>query len=128
MTTKVQPELLASPPIFTKEYTSSEQTITTAGALTLAHSLGAMPKIVQVRLKCQTAENNYSVGDEVMIDFFGGYQSGNTGQALSIVPDATNLNIRYGGATNVFAVPSKTTGIIANLTNTSWKMIVRAVA
>lgn len=112
----------------TKSYTSSNQTITAAGLLTLAHSLGAMPVIVQVRLKCLTAELNYSIGDEVMIDFFGGYQGGNTGQCLSVVPDATNLNIRYGGAANVFAVPNKTTGILANITNANWAAIFRAFA
>lgn len=116
----------ANTPAFTKSYTSANQTITAAGTLTLAHGLGGMPTMIQVRLKCLTAELGYSVGDEVMIDFFGGYQGGNTGQALSIVPDATNLNIRYGGAANVFGLPNKATGIIANATNASWAMIVRA--
>lgn len=119
---------LATPPAFTKSYTSPNQTITAAGALTLAHGMGVMPALVQARLKCLTAELGYSIGDEVMVDFFGGYQGGNTGQALSVVPDATNLNIRYGGAANVFGLPNKTTGIIANATNANWAMIVRAWA
>lgn len=111
-------------PAFTKSYTSPNQTITAAGALTLAHSLGAMPALVQTRLKCLTAEINYSVGDEVIIDNWGG----NTGQCLTIVPDATNLNVRYGGDANVFALPNKTTGIITNITNANWAAIFKAWA
>lgn len=118
----------AATPAFTKSYSSGNQAITAAGALTLAHGMGAMPALIQTRLKCLTAENGYSIGDEVIIDNWGGYQAGNTGQCLTIVPDATNLNIRYGGAANVFAIPNKGTGIIANITNANWAAIFRAWA
>ena len=50
-----------------KEFTSTEQTITAAGALIVAHDLPTLPSLVQVRLICKTAEFNYSIGDEIII-------------------------------------------------------------
>lgn len=111
-------------PQFNKAYTSSNQTITAAGSLTLAHSLGAMPTLVQVRLKCLTAEGGYSIGDEVI--FNSGDQ--NAGRGCSIVPDATNLNIRYGSAANTFNVNNKTTGASFAITNANWAAIFKAWA
>ena len=113
-------------PALTKSYTSSGQTITSAGSLVLAHGLGAMPALIQCRLKCLTGEIGYTVGDEVMTDFFASYAGGGAGQGVSIVPDSTNLNIRFGSTTTVFALPNKTTGTIANATNANWQLIVRA--
>lgn len=115
---------LAPAPEITASFTSAEQTITAAGPLTLAHSLSAAPVFVQVRLKCTTAEFNYSVGDEIIANSH--MQSSGTGRGVSVVPDATNLNIRYGSFANTFSVLNKTTGAEGNITNASWKMIVRA--
>lgn len=111
-------------PQFNKAYTSANQTITAAGTLTLAHGIGAMPALVQVRLKCTTAEFGYSIGDEVI--FNSGDQNANRG--CSIVPDATNLTIRYGSAANTFNVNNKTTGASAAITNASWVAIFKAWA
>lgn len=100
-------------------YFSGDQTITSAGSLTLAHGLGVRPRRFWVELKNSTAEGNYSVGDIVAVaptEFFGANQGG-----ASIVPDATNLNIRYASAGNVWDVPNKTTGAALSITNASWR-------
>lgn len=115
---------VAQTPQFNKAYTSANQTITAAGTLTLAHGLGAMPTLIQVRLKCTSAEFGYSIGDEVI--FNSGDQNANRG--VAIVPDATNITIRYGSAANTFNVNNKTTGASAAITNASWAMIVKAWA
>jgi len=46
-------------PAFTAAYTSPDQTMVLAGALTLAHGLGGKPELVQLRLKCTTADIGY---------------------------------------------------------------------
>lgn len=114
----------ANTPAFTKSFTSSNQTITAAGTLSLAHGLGVMPSLVQVRLKCTSAEGNFSVGDEVI--FNSGDQNAHRGCA--IVPDATNLVIRYGSDANTFNVNNKTTGASFAITNASWVAIFKAWA
>ena len=101
-------------------------TLTAAGSLTLAHGLGAKPKRYAAFLQCTTAENGYSIGDEVAVNpSFNAEGSGSRG--LSMVPDATNINIRFGSqGTNTFMVFHKTTGASSGATNTSWRLVVRA--
>ena len=106
-------------------FESAEQTITSAGSLTLAHGLGVEPKLVSVILVCQTAEFGYSVGDKVFVPWQESYTL-NSG--VSIVGDATNLNIRYGSYVNVFIVVHKTTGAATGITVANWKAIFRAWA
>lgn len=103
-------------------YTSSQQTITTAGSLTLAHSQGTRPKHVHAYLVCQTAELNYTAGDVYILAY--GNQGNN--QGMSIVADATNLVIRFGSAASVFSVINKTTGASSNITNANWKVVFEA--
>ena len=115
-------------PAFTKSFVSAEQTITAAGPLTIAHSLAEMPKIVQPRLINKTAELGYSIGDEVVINPAGNPLGGAVARGLSIVPDATNLNIRFGSDASTFSIINKTTGAQGNVVNANWKLIVRAYA
>jgi len=109
---------------FSKSFISSEQTITSAGALTIAHSLGASPSLVQIRIICKTAELGYSIDDEAIINTAGDTSTVN--RAMSVVPDSTNINIRYGSDAKPVYVVNKTTGGSGGVTNASWKLIVRA--
>src|SRR5690606_31200663 len=52
---------------FTKSFTSPEQTITSAGALTIAHGLGVQPTLVAAKLVCTSADNGYAEDDEIVI-------------------------------------------------------------
>lgn len=112
---------------FTRAYQSSEQTITSGGLLTLAHGLGAVPKLITGRVKCLTAEAGYAVGDQVAVALPIG--SSETGTRLnSVMADATNISIRLTSYATVFAVGHKTTGAAAFLTNSRWALIVEAFA
>lgn len=118
---EVQVDGVALP--ITRSYTSADQTITTAGTLTLAHGFTAgSPRLVQLRLKCLTAEHGYSIGDQVLVAEGG--LPGNRGAA--VVLDATNIVIRFGSDANVFNVNDKATGASAAATNANWALIVRA--
>ena len=108
---------------FSASYTSPQQTITAAGALTLAHGLGAKPTLLMCSIICLVASNNYSLSDELLIDIGS---DGGTNQGLSIVVDATNINIRFGSSATTILALDKTTGAGVNLTNSSWNLIVRA--
>lgn len=110
---------------FTKSYVSADQTITTAGALTLAHSLGAVPTLLKFFLVCQTGELNYSAGDVIVVDTQIDPTNA-VGRGISAKIDSTNITIRYGSTANVFMGLNATTGNIAPLTNANWKFRVRA--
>ncbi|MGH6879270.1 hypothetical protein [Hypericibacter sp.] len=101
-------------------YDSGEQTITAAGALTLAHGLGAKPQLRDVFLRCKTAEGGYSIGDEVV------WPTGELGTAASspsIVIDATNISVRYGSS--MFVI-NKGTGASFGITVGNWRAVFRA--
>ena len=105
---------------FTKSFQSTQQTITSAGSLTLAHGLGKKPGLLMTSLVCLTAEAGYSVGDEVFV----------SQAAQSLVPDATNINVRFGSTAGTsYSVMHKTTGVTpTGLTNANWQFVVRAWA
>jgi len=105
---------------FTKSYTSADQTITLAGLLTLAHSLGVAPKLISPRLKCTSTDAGFAVNDVVEIN------NSLNGGGQAIYSDATNIYIRFSN--NAYNLPNKTTGINAALTSANWKLIMRAWA
>ena len=110
---------------FSKEYTSPQQTITAAGSLALAHGLPVKPKLIQLSLVCATGELGYTAGDEVFLS--GGMATEATAnRGVSIVPDTTNVNVRYGSAATVFVLPHKTTGVATAATNANWRLVIRA--
>jgi hypothetical protein len=111
---------------FSVEYTSTAQTITSAGALTLAHGLGAAPKLVSFALTCVTDEAGYVTGDVIAVDFTSTSTSDNRINTAKLT--ATNVVIRYSDKTNCFVVAHATTGVGTALTNASWTLGVRAWA
>ena len=112
---------------FTKSFTSAGQTITSAGALTLAHSLGTAPVLIQIRLKCIAGggEASYTQNQEVVI----GPAGGTSGMGVSVIgSDATNLVVRFSNVANCFAIHDASSGVLTNLTNASWNVIFKAWA
>lgn len=97
-------------PAGSSSFTSSDQTITIAGSLTIAHGLAAAPKLVLAVLVNVTAEANYTTGDVVTIVL----------NPPAIRFDATNLNIRYSSSS--IQVSDKTSGLNSSITPANWKM------
>ena len=96
-------------------FTSSNQTITVAGSLTLAHGLGVSPGQVWYDLVCVTAELGYTAGQRIVAQAVTGKNG--AGPGLTIVPDATNLNVRFNNSSPVFQVCNFTSGAQVNTTN-----------
>lgn len=109
-------------------YTSPAQTITSGGALTLAHGLGAIPTLFELRLKCVNGAgaNGYALNEEVVVPFGVTSISTQDNYGVSVVPDATNLNIRYGSRAQAFILLNKATGATDTPTNTDFNAIFRA--
>jgi hypothetical protein len=105
-------------------FESAEQTIADAGSRTIAHGLSAEPKLVQAVLVCKSAEHGYSIGDKVFLNpsGFGDLVA----RGFSLVPDSTNLNVRY--AANGIGVVNKSAGTSNSVTPASWRLVLRAWA
>jgi hypothetical protein len=110
-------------------FTSSAQTITAGGSLTIAHGLSAAPTVVTAWIKCLTAGGGYSVGDEVFVVVQGASnEASSSNKGVSIVRDATNLTVRFGSSPNTFQPLKKTTGIAYNsFVNASWEIYFHAM-
>jgi hypothetical protein len=105
-------------------FTSTDQTITAGGSLTIAHGLSFTPYDIIPVLVCYTAEAGYSVNDPVP-SFLGpiDYNSVQYQGGVQVVPNATNLNVQFGAQpTTTFAVLHKTTGLPTLLTNNNWRI------
>lgn len=109
---------------FSGYFSSADQTVTAGGSLTIAHGLGRIPIFAWLVLKCATGEFGYTAGDLVFWDGMHPIGGVSAGEGVAIVPDATNLNIRYGNDIPLYAL-RKDTGAVASLTSANWKTIFR---
>ena len=107
-------------------YNSGEQTITSSGTLTLAHGLGAVPPLLSLSAICKTAEFGYSIGDIVELSVTNNSSSAADNYNLTCKKDATNVTVLFGANAGVIVCLNSTTRVATNLTNTNWKLIVRA--
>lgn len=109
---------------FTKYAQTADQTITSAGALTIAHGFGTTPLLVQPFLKNTTAEQGFSIGD-----ITPAVLPAVSNQGATITFDSTNIYVRYGSAaSNTFPLTNKTTGATTQIINTNWSFFLRAWA
>ena len=109
-------------------YDSGEQTITSGGALTLAHGLGRKPYLLHQFLRCKTADNGWAVGDEIEVTYAGSGGGFSTHRWPGFKTDGTNVSIRFGGGASAYGYVVAGTGVEANLANANWRLIVRARA
>ena len=125
----VGPLKIAGAPLpLSREWSSGEQDITSAGLLTLAHPFAAVPKLVTAELVCKTAQYGFVVGD--VIHIHGAQQSTSAidGNGVTIIAGASNIRARFGKEVDVFVV-NRMDGIVGtgiNLTNANWRMVIRA--
>ena len=113
------------PSAFTRQFVSAPQSIALNGLSTIAHGLGIQPKMVTLEYVCVTAEQGYSIGDEVYNVVYGFASVAGSYNAFCS-PDATNLLVRIG--TLGISWANKTTGAVAAMTPLKWNVIARAYA
>ena len=112
--------------IFTKTYTSGEQTISGGGTLSLTHSLGGYPEIVRVYVICKIAEYGYSIGDRLEVSIALNQSIGAAETAMSFRTTSTQILIKYGLTTTPITAIRLDTGNGIYLTNANWRLVVKA--
>lgn len=135
--TETEPRALSAADVragvaLSKMWESAPQAITAGGLLTIAHTLGVVPKLVQTWLECVTADLGYAPGDEVpMNPHLNAGASASYGQSIECT--STDILVRYGastvgGSTGAYQILNKGTGSVGVITLANWKLIVRAFA
>jgi hypothetical protein len=109
----------------TRWYDSGEQTIASSNQTTLAHGLGGQPKVIQIWLRCKTAQASYAPNDEIMIGNAAGDHA-SVQRGISIQADGTNFIFSTTSNTSVFSIVPKGGGAYVALANANWRIIIRA--
>jgi len=115
---------LKSALLFSNGFKSSNQTITAAGTLTIAHGLGANPIVANSYIECTSAENGFSVGDRLRASDLFYTQNSTQNYNYQYTTDATNIFVQFGA--NGILVKNKSTGAIVVLTDANWVLVVMA--
>ena len=102
-------------------FESAQQTITMNSNLTIAHGLGVQPKLITAALININTELGYTAGQEVEININTSSSSGTSG-GITVRPDSTNLNVRFG---NAISIHGATSGI-STINAANWKLVMRA--
>lgn len=103
-----------------KTFSSSNQTITLGGLLTLAHSLGVAPTSWEIYAVCTTTEGNWAVNDVVRLTGGADHIGSATSYGTAIYADATNVYVRTGVTGFQALIINKTTGVIFAPTAANW--------
>lgn len=104
-------------------FVSAEQTISTAGTLTIPHGLGSAPdRAPQCWLVCKTAEYGFAVGDKVSVFLFVSSSANERGAAIAV--DDTNIKVKFANTGNAFRGIRLDNGNEDALTNASWRFVV----
>lgn len=107
----------------TYAFSSTGNTITSAGLLTIAHGLGFAPTagFIVADLTCTTTDGGWAVNDTVKIELARPEFGASTSRGCMIWADSTNIYVRFGSASTVFTLLNKTTGSLFSATNANWE-------
>ena len=100
-------------------FESTEQTVTQGRSV--AHGLGAVPKLATVSFRCVSGNAGYAVDDEV--DMAQWQTQADTNESLALWKNATLIGISYQG-TPIFA--NKGGGGQTTIATNSWRLVFRA--
>lgn len=112
-------------PITKLPYDSGELAITTSGSHDLTHGLGGEPSFVTAELICKTAQAGYSAGAVVELGAFAP-ATASTIFGHSIEKSGTKLFVSFGSNSSVYYLHTRGGGATVSLTNTNWRLRVRA--
>ena len=110
--------------VFTKSFKSDKLVIGVGAGGGIPHGLGRQPDLWACYLECVEPEHGYWLGALLNIASVApdnAYQLG-----VSVVPDAVNLNYKYGTQVGVFFVLDWITQTTKIITPSKWRLIMKA--
>ena len=115
-----------------EEFISPDQTIAFNTVPSMAHGLSKKPQIIQTYLRCITTDAGYTAGEVIQIgnENWTSNAANQPHGATVYLPDDEHINVAYGdgNAGQVFVAINPSTGEITGITNSNWRMFVKAYA
>lgn len=96
-------------PMFTKEFTSANLTLSGGGLISAAHNFGVRPKLVQGFIVFLRAVQGWSIGDETLA-MLGPDRDDSLTIGNAVYWDTTTVYVRLGSSANGAQVYNKNTG------------------
>lgn len=103
-----------------RRYTSTQQSLTVGGLITLTHGLGSVPFLYTFKLVCVSDNVGYVAGDQVLLH--PGVTSTNTSTGIGVKVTSTQIIIRVGS--NGIEIVSGVTGGVSFITLANWRLVV----
>ena len=122
----VTPSAVTTAFAFSATFLSSAITVSAGGISTQAHGLGRVPSLIQKTLVCLSDEFGYVAGQHVAFD--SEYFDGTNSMGVTVIFDATNINVVFGSYTTPLILIRQDTGVACRLTNARWNLYVRVWA
>ena len=112
---------------FTKHFLSTDIPIPQKNSAAYAHNLGGTPSLVQLSIKCKTANYGYEIGDEITIT-----SDTNSAENQSITlwknSSAVGISSVGNGITIVNRLEDEAGGEIVDIDASNWVFVIRAWA
>lgn len=106
-----------------KPFSSTEQTIASAGLLSVEHGQGEKPTRFWAVLVCEATEYGYAEGEEVLAPCF---EDAGLDYGVKVYASATRLKAAIGAnGIRVMRVDAGNEGQFATITPASWRIVLR---
>lgn len=99
---------------------TSEQTITNGALVEVAHGFDTTPNEIAGYLKCKTADLGFSPDDRVALPVF----EDSTDYGIQLYWNGTNIGFTTGA--DGVRLLAKSTGAMTAITNSRWRVVLRA--
>ncbi len=105
------------------------QSFTNGGVTTFTHGLSAVPDIVQIGIKCTSADGTWGVGDHVILTAGGGnvIDTGSGSRATGITAEVSDTQVTCLVGTTGLAIMNKTTRDNHTVNPANWEMVCTAI-
>lgn len=107
---------------FPLNFTSSDQTITFGGTVSVSHGFGTVPSMIVLLLICQTGEYGYTAGQIVFSNPAGDISSASSG--ISVIISNSSITLRYGNT--AVGLTNASDGNSVTMTAANWKARIKA--
>lgn len=109
---------------FISSFTSTQLVLTSGATIEVDHGFGTKPSLSSLVLININPELGYSLSEEVSVN--PSVSNPSTAQGFGLAVGNDHYHLRYGTNASIIPLIRRDNGTVANITNSSWRAIIRA--